>query len=252
MTSLETNDVRPKHRGRHRYSPNGLFRLMSAIGLSLLLVAGFFSLWALDRSAQGAANDDLNAAESNAEDNDLSAYSLESPSIQDQDPSEPADDEDEDDEPTDQEPSDEPADNSDDSSQEDEDSSTSQLPSDVQAVIDATNAQRSNNDCSELSNDDSLTNAGMAHAKDMADHDYFSHTSQDGRSPTDRAAEHGYQGGVAENIAYGQPSAEAVVDAWMDSEGHRANILNCDYSVIGVGAVSNDAGTIYWVQKFGF
>lgn len=224
---------------------------MSAIGLSLLLVAGFFSLWALDRSAQGAANEDLNAADSSADDNDLSAYSLESPSIQDQDPSEPAED-DEDDESEEEEPAEEDEGDSEESEEEGDDTASSQLPDDVQAVIDATNAHRSDNGCSDLTNDDRLTGASMDHAKDMADNDYFSHTSQDGRSPTDRAAEHGYQGGVAENIAYGQPSAEAVVDAWMNSDGHRANILNCDYSVIGVGAVSNDSGTIYWVQKFGF
>jgi uncharacterized protein YkwD len=84
----------------------------------------------------------------------------------------------------------------------------------------------------------------------MAANDYFDHTSQDGRSPTDRAAEQGYEGGVGENIAAGYPDADAVMEGWMNSEGHRANILNCDYDVIGIGVADRD-GTLYWVQNFG-
>ena len=84
----------------------------------------------------------------------------------------------------------------------------------------------------------------------MAANDYFDHTSQDGRGPTERAAEQGYEGGVGENIAAGYPDAESVMEGWMNSEGHRANILNCDYDVLGVGVADRD-GTLYWVQNFG-
>jgi uncharacterized protein YkwD len=117
-------------------------------------------------------------------------------------------------------------------------------------VFDLVNDQRADNGCGALERDSRLDAAALLHAEDMAVNDYFSHTSQDGRSPTDRANAQGYDGGVGENIAYGYPDAEAVMEGWMDSEGHRANILNCGYSVIGVGAADRD-GTIYWVQAFG-
>ncbi|MGW8256857.1 MAG: CAP domain-containing protein, partial [Thermoguttaceae bacterium] len=55
---------------------------------------------------------------------------------------------------------------------------------------------------------------------------------------------------VAENIAMGQPSSAEVVRAWMNSSGHRANILNCRHSRIGVGAFRTTAGTIFWCQQF--
>lgn len=252
MTSPVTDDLPGSHRGRHRYRPNGHFRLLSAVGLSLVLLAGFFSLWALDSSAQSAANESANnASNSTTGSGDVSSYTLDTPSIQDQEPSDPEEDEEDsaDGDEGNPEESEESSNGSGGNGNGGE-SSSSELPADVQAVIDATNAERHANGCSDLSNDDQLTAAGMDHSKDMADNDYFSHTSQDGRSPTDRAAEHGFNRGVAENIAYGQPNAEAVVDAWMNSDGHRENILNCDYSVIGVGAVANDSGTVYWVQKF--
>lgn len=55
---------------------------------------------------------------------------------------------------------------------------------------------------------------------------------------------------AGENIAYGQPTAQAVMDAWMNSPGHRANILNRSYTQIGVGAVSDSNGILYWTQDF--
>jgi uncharacterized protein YkwD len=118
------------------------------------------------------------------------------------------------------------------------------------AVFDLVNDYRADNGCGALERDSRLDAAALLHAEDMAANDYFSHTSQDGRSPTDRANAQGYDGGVGENIAAGYPDAESVMEGWMNSEGHRANILNCDYSLIGVGAADRD-GTIYWVQNFG-
>lgn len=118
------------------------------------------------------------------------------------------------------------------------------------AVLDLVNRHRADAGCGSLSRDSKLDTAARLHAEDMAANDYFSHTSLDGRSPTERAAEQGYQGGVGENIAYGYRDAEAVMEGWMNSEGHRANILNCGYDVIGIG-VADRSGTLYWVQNFG-
>lgn len=118
------------------------------------------------------------------------------------------------------------------------------------AVFDLVNQERSANGCGALERDSRLDTAARLHAEDMAANDYFSHTSQDGRTPTDRANAQGYEGGVGENIAMGYPDAESVMEGWMNSEGHRANILNCDYEVIGIGVADRD-GTLYWVQMFG-
>jgi uncharacterized protein YkwD len=118
------------------------------------------------------------------------------------------------------------------------------------AVADLVNDERAEAGCGALERDSRLDAAARLHAEDMAVKDYFDHTSQDGRGPTERAAEQGYEGGVGENIAAGYPDAEAVMEGWMHSDGHRANILNCDYSVIGVGVADRD-GTLYWVQNFG-
>ncbi|MEU6859092.1 CAP domain-containing protein [Glycomyces sp. NPDC046736] len=118
------------------------------------------------------------------------------------------------------------------------------------AVLDIVNRERGSAGCDPLERDSRLDTAARLHAEDMAANDYFDHTSQDGRSPTDRANAQGYQGGVGENIAYGYRDAEAVMEGWMNSEGHRANILNCGYDVIGIG-VADRGGTLYWVQNFG-
>jgi len=124
-----------------------------------------------------------------------------------------------------------------------------------QEVLDLTNAQRASHGCSALAVDTRLMTAARAHAADMVARDYFSHTSPDGSGPTERGNAAGYTGGVGENIAVGYPSAQAVMDGWMNSEGHRANILNCSYEVIGIGhdpgTVKSDWGPGAWVQDFG-
>jgi uncharacterized protein YkwD len=85
----------------------------------------------------------------------------------------------------------------------------------------------------------------------MARKNYFDHDSQDGRDMTDRIRATGFSGSAwAENIAKGQRSAAEVVRAWMNSDGHRQNIMNCSYTHIGVGAVKDARGQIYWTQDF--
>jgi uncharacterized protein YkwD len=103
--------------------------------------------------------------------------------------------------------------------------------------------------CGPLTVDDRLAAAAQGHSDDMAANDYFSHTSLDGSTFTDRADAAGFTGFAgAENIAAGQRSPQDVMAAWMDSAGHRRNILNCDYTLIGVGL--NTDGW-YWTQMFG-
>ena len=116
-----------------------------------------------------------------------------------------------------------------------------------QRVIDLTNAERQRHGCPPLANNDRLHAAALAHSVDMAEQRYFSHTSLDGSSLRDRIDRQGYSWRmIAENIAMGYRTPESVVDGWMNSAGHRANILNCDLAEIGVGH-----DRTYWTQNFG-
>ncbi|MFC5820520.1 CAP domain-containing protein [Nonomuraea harbinensis] len=119
-------------------------------------------------------------------------------------------------------------------------------------VVRLTNAERAKGGCQPLKHDPQLNKAAAGHSSDMAKKGYFSHTSQDGRSFMDRIRQAGFTGGRgwAENIAMGQRTPADVVKAWMNSSGHRANIMNCSYNLIGVGAVKNSSGQIYWTQNF--
>ncbi len=95
--------------------------------------------------------------------------------------------------------------------------------------------------------------AGVAETKaeDMRDKNYFSHTSPTYGSPFDMMKQFGISYTAAgENIAKGQKTPESVMSAWMNSPGHRANIMNSNYEQIGVGYVTDSNGTTYWVQEF--
>ena len=97
-----------------------------------------------------------------------------------------------------------------------------------------------------------LENAATAHSESMADNNYFSHTGQDGSSPGDRITAAGYNWRTyGENIAAGYRDAESVMDGWLTSPGHCANLMNSRFKDIGVGVV-NGTGTygIYWTQNF--
>ncbi|MFK4088616.1 CAP domain-containing protein [Kribbella sp. NPDC020789] len=123
-------------------------------------------------------------------------------------------------------------------------------------VLTLTNAERAKAGCGPLRTNSALIKAAEAHASDMVDHHYFAHDSQDGRSPFDRMKAAGFKGGaMAENIAVGYSSPAAVVKGWMNSPGHRANILNCSYTMLGVGydsgQVKPEWGNGSWVQDFG-
>lgn len=116
-----------------------------------------------------------------------------------------------------------------------------------QEVIRLTNNERAAGGCGPLTNNDKLHAAALGHSTDMANNDYFSHTGRDGSSMSDRIDRQGYQWrSLAENIAAGYRSPEAVVDGWMNSSGHRRNIMNCNLTEIGVGFHN-----YYWTQNFG-
>jgi uncharacterized protein YkwD len=99
-----------------------------------------------------------------------------------------------------------------------------------------------------------LTNSARAHARDMGDRNYFAHESQDGRSPFDRMQSAGFSGlTMAENISAGQATPRQVVDGWMKSPGHCANIMNGSVNSLGVGYYLAPSGKYrhMWVQNFG-
>ncbi len=126
--------------------------------------------------------------------------------------------------------------------------------SEAKEVLRLTNAERTAAGCAALAWDSRLAAAAAEHSADMARHDYFSHTSLDGRSFSTRISAAGYSWSrVAENIAAGHPTPAAVVASWMTSEGHRANILDCRLTELGVGVARSPATgeRPYWTQDFG-
>lgn len=121
----------------------------------------------------------------------------------------------------------------------------------IARAVELANDARADAGCDPLHSDSRLDAAALAHSEDMIARDYFSHTTPDGVSPWDRAKAAGYTVPTGENIALGQPDADAVMAAWMESEGHRANILNCASNAIGMGLALDSSGTPYWTQMFG-
>jgi uncharacterized protein YkwD len=120
--------------------------------------------------------------------------------------------------------------------------------SEQQKVVNLVNAERGKVGCRPVNVDQRLVMAAQLHSDDMSANNYFSHTSLDGRTFDQRIKAAGYPNPAAENIAKGQRSAEQVMSAWMNSSGHRANILNCGLATIGVGL---DTDGWYWTQDFG-
>ncbi|WP_431046049.1 CAP domain-containing protein [Streptomyces sp. P1-3] len=119
-------------------------------------------------------------------------------------------------------------------------------------VIALTNAQRAAARLAPLAPDPRLTVAAQAHSDDMVGRDFYSHTSPDGHQPWDRAAAAGCaHRGIGENIACGQRTPAEVVEGWMNSPGHRANILKPDFTHIGIGYAVGGASGTYWTQLFG-
>lgn len=118
-------------------------------------------------------------------------------------------------------------------------------------VVALVNSERAAAGCGPLKEDAQLRAAAQGHSDDMAKRDYFSHTSPDGTDAGQRTTAAGYRWSTyGENIAKGQQTAQSVMEAWMKSPGHRANILNCSFKDIGVG-IHQGAGGPWWTQNFG-
>lgn len=119
----------------------------------------------------------------------------------------------------------------------------------MRKVVALVNAARADAGCEPVTADARLTRAAQNHSDDMAARGYLGHTTPDGVTFDQRIRTAGYGEPAAENIAQGTSTAEAAMDAWLHSEGHRANILDCDYTTLGVGV---NADGWYWTQDFGY
>jgi uncharacterized protein YkwD len=125
-------------------------------------------------------------------------------------------------------------------------------------IVEETNVRRKEAGCPPVIPDEKLAQAARIHAENMVASDFFDHVSPDGSTLVDRIEAAGYPYRlVGENLAAGLSSAAEVVEGWMESEEHRENIVNCEFSEIGVSYVfaPDDPGQEtwqhYWVQVFG-
>ena len=137
------------------------------------------------------------------------------------------------------------------------DTNESEEMSFAKEVVELTNDERTQRGLDPLEMDADLAKAAQNHSDAMASKDFFSHTGANGSSPFERIEDTGYDYSTAgENIAVGQQTPQMVVDSWMGSSGHRANILNPDFTEIGIGYeyLANDTGSVnynhYWTQDF--
>lgn len=128
----------------------------------------------------------------------------------------------------------------------------------VQRVLELTNQFRAQNGVAPLQLNQELNAAALNHSTNMALQDFFSHTGKDGSSAGDRMRQVGYTSNAwGENIAAGYTTPEQVVQGWINSPGHRANLLNSRFTELGVGYynLTNDTGSVnyknYWTQNFG-
>lgn len=114
------------------------------------------------------------------------------------------------------------------------------------SVMSFLNAARAQNGLPPVTEDRRLTQSAQSHAQDMQMNGFFSHTGSNGSSFSDRARAAGYTCARNENIANGQRTAEGVVTAWMNSPGHRRNLLATNVTEFGIGRTENN-----WVLVMG-
>ena len=127
---------------------------------------------------------------------------------------------------------------------------TSNMNSDEKEVFDLINKQRTNNGLAALKNDSEVQRVARIKAQDMVNNNYFSHTSPSYRSPFDKLKSFKISYKTAgENIA-GNSSNSSAVTAWMNSSGHKANILNSNFNYTGIGVVSSPKYGKMYVQLF--
>lgn len=121
----------------------------------------------------------------------------------------------------------------------------------AEAVLLLVNNERRKQGLSELKLSNSLTSIATMKSKDMAEKGYFDHNSPTYGSPFDMLHNFGISYRAAgENIAAGQKTANEVMNSWMNSSGHRANILNTSYTELGVGYYVGGQYGVYWTQLF--
>ncbi|MFD7785199.1 CAP domain-containing protein [Streptomyces nojiriensis] len=120
---------------------------------------------------------------------------------------------------------------------------------DVAQVLALVNQERAAAGCQAVSLNAKLTKAAQDHSADMASHSNMSHTGSDGSDPGARITRAGYTWSTyGENVAYGYSTPAKVMEGWMNSQGHRENILNCSFKEIGIGLAQPG---YYWTQDFG-
>ena len=114
------------------------------------------------------------------------------------------------------------------------------------------NAERESAGLSTLTCDLDVLDVARSHSQDISDRNFFDHKNPDGEQPWDRLDRGGVGGwrGVGENIAAGQRTPSEVHTAWMNSPGHRANILTPEYTHAAIGIFETSDGTILWTQVF--
>lgn len=121
----------------------------------------------------------------------------------------------------------------------------------VDQVVALANTEREKAGCAPLRSEGRLGESAQAHADDMADRDYYDHNTPEGKDAGDRITAAGYPwSSWAENIHRGPKTPARAMEDWMNSGGHRRNILNCSFKDIGVG-VTLTANGPWWVQNFG-
>ncbi|MEW2590809.1 CAP domain-containing protein [Micromonospora aurantiaca] len=126
---------------------------------------------------------------------------------------------------------------------------TTGLSAELQKVVTIVNQERAKAGCKALTVNAKLNLAAQRHSQDQADHRKMDHTGSDGSQPWDRVKAAGYSYRmVGENVAWNYQTPAAVMEGWMNSEGHRKNILNCSYTQIGVGVARSNGP--YWTQVF--
>jgi uncharacterized YkwD family protein/spore coat assembly protein SafA len=128
---------------------------------------------------------------------------------------------------------------------------TAPLKSIEDEIVRLVNVERAKNGLAPLTSNWQAARVARIKSQDMIDNNYFSHISPSYGSPFKMMESFGLRfSAAAENIAYGQQSAQEAVNSWMNSPGHRANILSKSYTQIGVGVAKKANGTLYFTQMF--
>lgn len=127
----------------------------------------------------------------------------------------------------------------------------SEITSQAEAVLKLVNAERAKQGLQPLTLSTKLTNIATLKSKDMAENNYFDHTSKTYGTPFQMLQDFGvHYSAAGENIAAGQRTPEEVMNAWLNSSGHRANILNKNFDTIGIGYYQGGTYGVYWTQLF--